>query len=178
MKSNSRKFSLLVFPDFSRSILIGNLSLFAISLPCLAVLLSPPPLFLKQKQRRPAHSRKTNAAVRPLQHEDNSSDEEYLYTVSNDNDKSSKRSPVVNVVVEGILTGFFQKIHISAINEGPAVRTDFSEASSLCEASSFNLEYYNLEFKHVTRTYDSIAPRQFFSCVLQHNETTLSDVIN
>ena len=108
MKSNSRKFSLLVFPDFSRSILIGNLSLFAISLPCLAVLLSPP-LFLKQKQRRPAHSRKTNAAARPLQHEDNSSDEEYLYTVSNDNDKSSKRSPVVNVVVEGILTGFFQK---------------------------------------------------------------------
>ena len=57
--------------------------------------------FSKQKQRRPAHSRKTNAAVRPLQHEDNSSDEEYLYTVSNDNDKSSKRSPVVNVVVEG-----------------------------------------------------------------------------
>ena len=55
----------------------------------------------KQKQRRPAHSRKTNAAVRPLQHEDNSSNEEYLYTVSNDNEKSSKRSPVVNVVVEG-----------------------------------------------------------------------------
>ena len=39
--------------------------------------------------------------MRPLQYEDNSSDEEYLYTVSNDNDKSSKRSPVVNVVVEG-----------------------------------------------------------------------------
>ena len=57
--------------------------------------------FSKQKQRRPAHSRKTNAAVGPLQHEDNSSVEEYLYTVSNDNDKSSKRSPVVNVVVEG-----------------------------------------------------------------------------
>ncbi|XP_065064758.1 uncharacterized protein LOC135690983 [Rhopilema esculentum] len=39
--------------------------------------------FSKQKQRRPAHSRKSHAAVRPLQHEDNSSDEEYLYTVSN-----------------------------------------------------------------------------------------------
>ena len=33
-------------------------------------------------------------------------------------------------------------------------------------------------WKYVTRTYDSIAPREFFSCVLQHNKTTLSDVIN
>ena len=55
--------------------------------------------FSKQKQRRPAHSRKSHTVVRPSQHENNYSGEENLYTDSND--KSSKRSPVVNVVVEG-----------------------------------------------------------------------------